>query len=79
MPAPAPGDDRYFQYGSAGICLGVFEATIDDGENEYFLSGQVLREFGSGNGPFANGTYSAQDGIGSGTFNFFEGGFFKAS
>jgi hypothetical protein len=68
------GTNRYFQYGSAGSCLGIFEATIDDGENEYFLSGQTLREFGSGSGPFASGTYSVTAG-GGGSFTFHEDGF----
>lgn len=69
------GDNRFFQYGSAGACLGVFEATIDDGVNEYSLSGQTLREFGSGSGPFASGMYFETVGGGSGTFTFHEDGF----
>jgi hypothetical protein len=67
------GSNRFFQYGSAGACLGVFEASIgDDGGNEYFLSGQTQRDFGTGSGPFATGLYSETSTGATGTFTFDE-------
>lgn len=70
-----PGD-QYFQYGGTDdICFGIFEATIEHEGNVYFLNGQVQREFGTGTGPFATGTYTnvvTQEG---GNFSFNELGF----
>lgn len=61
---------------TAGSCLGVFEATIeDDAGNEYFLGGDTLRTFGVGSEPFATGTYTELTTNAVGTFAFDEGGF----
>jgi hypothetical protein len=71
------GSDRYFQFATLDddTCPGVFEAQIEQGGVVYFVTGTVLRTFGTGSGPFATGTWSTSDGSRSGTFQFFEGGF----
>jgi hypothetical protein len=73
------GDDRYFQYGpqqAGNICAGIFEGQIEDANGVYFLNGTVLRQWGTGTGPFATGTYSEEGNPnGGGSFAFHEGGF----
>jgi hypothetical protein len=66
------GDNRYLQWGIGGNCVGMFDATIEHQGTVYLLFGTVLREFGTGSGPFASGTYSTEDGLEFGTFTFHE-------
>lgn len=66
------GTNRYLQWGVGGNCVGQFDSTIEHEGVVYYLFGTVLREFGTGSGPFASGTYSTEDGLGSGTFTFHE-------
>lgn len=73
------GEDRYFQYGpqqTGNVCAGIFEGQIEDANGVYFLSGTVQRQWGTGTGPFATGTYSEEGNPGGGgSFAFHEGQF----
>ena len=68
-----PGTDRYFQYlWPLGTCFG-FDAVIEHQGTAWYLSGEPVRAFGSGDGPFASGTFMPRLGPGTGgTFEFYE-------
>ncbi len=66
------GENRYVQWGIGGNCVGYFDAQIEHAGTVYLLLGQTLREFGTGTGPFASGTYTTEDATELGTFTFYE-------
>jgi hypothetical protein len=67
-----PGDS-YFQYTlDDALCIDGFNAEIEVGGVVYSLYGTPLRQFGSGSGPFASGSYYLEGSSASGSFTFHE-------
>jgi hypothetical protein len=73
------GTNRYLQWGVGGNCVGLFDSVIEHQGTVYYLVGTVLREFGTGSGPFASGTYSVESGPETGSFTFHELDFHQSS